>query len=127
MGQRQSRASHRLNQARQLISSVRVTLTVENRHISTVGYVRDPDVGQYQGYRAIVRVRSDRDVATEVILAEIERVQTILERAQNVAVGLELEDEFRATLEATLNLRTRVSAWKGKGDGDGPGPQQLHA
>lgn len=105
---------YRLNQARQLISSVRVVMTVETKQMAIVGYVRDPEAAPLQGYRAVAKIRSERDVAVEALLVEIERVQSILERAQGVAIGLGLEDEFHASLDATLHLRGKLRIWAEK-------------
>jgi hypothetical protein len=55
-----SKAGHayRVDQARNLIRSVKVQVTVEDRVLSTVCYVRDPSVpGDEQGYITIKRLR----------------------------------------------------------------------
>jgi hypothetical protein len=101
-------ANYRLDQARHLISSVRVVMTVEKQKFSVVGYVRDPDVAPLQGYRAIARIRSEESASADVLAAEVERVRSIFERAQNVAKALDLEDELQAALDATMVLLGRL-------------------
>ena len=100
-------------------------MRIEKRQVSVIGYLRDPDAAPFAGYRAVARIRSERDASIDALMIEVERVQSILERAQNVAMALGLDEEFHATLDATLTLRTRLSArYEGKG-GDNPPP--LHA
>jgi hypothetical protein len=99
---------HRLDQARRLIASVKVVMTVDHQKFSVVGYVRDPDASPLQGYRAVAHVRTERDASVDVLLAEIERVKSILERAESIARALGLEGELQAALDATTSLLTSI-------------------
>ena len=104
-----STAAHafRLHEARQLIASVRVVITTEARSLSTVYYVRDPSMAAGdQGFVSIPRLRSDVDLAREVLVQEFGRAAAALNRAHEVAAALEIADEVDAVL-------TRVKALRG--------------
>lgn len=97
--------SYRIDQARTLIRSVRVTVTVERRRFDTVYYVSDAlKDAQESGYVAIPRVRDERQLAIETIAAEFERVEAMLKRTRDVAfsVGLSREGQLAADLLALL-------------------------
>lgn len=100
---------HRVHQAREIIASVRMIVTHSNKNVSCVGYVRDPEApSDKQGYVSVNRLMTERESAVEAILAEVSRVQSILERAQELAFGLDVEDEFAAAMEATKTLKSRL-------------------
>jgi len=100
---------HRLDTARAIIASVRVVITTETRKINCPGYARDPEAApNEQGYVSIVRLRDNREMAEEALLAEVGRVQSILERAEEFAHALELEREYAAALDAALTLKSRI-------------------
>jgi hypothetical protein len=99
----------RLNTARQIISSVRVIITHSRKKISSVAYVRDPSLEpNEQGYVSVSKLRTERESALEAILSEVSRVQSILERAQELAFALDLQDEFAEALAAATTLKSRL-------------------
>lgn len=105
------KAAHkqRIDTAREIISSVRVLIVRNDIKISCVGYVRDPAaLPDQQGYVSTVQLRSEREHAEEAILAEISRAQSYLERAKELAAGLDLEEEFESALAAALTLKSRL-------------------
>jgi hypothetical protein len=89
---------HRLDLARQLIRSVRVNITVDQRSISVVGYVHDPS-SHSSGYVPTVSLINERERALEVVLREFSRVEAIISRSREIAEVLGL----RAELESMLN------------------------
>lgn len=99
---------HRLDQARQIIASVRVIVTTETRKISSVGYVHDPEAGQKQGYVSTARLRTEEEAAREALNAEIARVQNALERARELAAALNLEEDFRLALDGAFDMTARM-------------------
>jgi len=99
---------HRLEQAGHLIRTVRVEVTTEKRTISVVKYVRDPT--EKSGYVETLRLRDQKDLARDAIRAEITRVLAALERAQDIAEALGVEDEIQDIVTRVSDLRRRVAA-----------------
>lgn len=106
---------HRLDQARTLIRSVRYVVRHENRVLSTVAYVRDPDAaGDEQAYVSVSRLATDEDRARAAILAEFARVASALRRARDLAAVLGVVDRIEETLMAveglSFSLRNEIEA-----------------
>ena len=102
---------HRLFQARQIITSVRVVITTENKKISTVYYVRDPDAEpMQQGYVSIDKLRSDKDLARESIVLEFSRASAYLQRAKNHAEALGMQEDIEVLIENVEQLKSRLEA-----------------
>ena len=94
--------AYRLDQARQLIRSVKVELTVHSRIINTVAYVRDQRaLPKESGYVSIEQV-TPQGLAEQTLDAEFQRIQGAVERAIGIAQGLDMEKEFRARLRTLL-------------------------
>lgn len=103
----------RIEQARRLIRSVKVSVSYSSVVLAAPRYVRDPDApSKEQGYIAVPSVVDDRERARRVLHSEMMRVRTLLERAQSVAVVLELANEFNELLrlsEFVLNAVRRAA------------------
>lgn len=100
---------HRIYQARQIITSVRVVITTENRKISTVYYVRDPEAEPTeQGYVSIDRLKTDKDLAKESIVMEFSRASSYLQRAKAHAQALNMNDEIDALIENINEFKRRL-------------------
>ena len=100
---------HRIYQARQIITSVRVVITTENRKISTVYYVRDPEAEPTeQGYVSIDRLKTDKDLARESIVMEFSRASSYLQRAKAHAQALNMSDEVEALIEDINEFKRRL-------------------
>lgn len=100
---------HRIFQARQIITSVRVVVTTENRKISTVYYVRDPEAEPTeQGYVSIDRLKTDKDLARESIVMEFSRASSYLQRAKAHAQALEMNDEIEALIDDINEFKRRL-------------------
>jgi hypothetical protein len=101
---------HRLFQARQIITSVRVVITTENRKISTVYYVRDPEAeSNEQGYVSIDKLKNNADLARESIVMEFSRAQTHLTRAKAHAAALGFENDVDELLEGIREVSRSIS------------------
>lgn len=101
-------AAYWLDQARELITSVRVVVRTETQNVSVVGYVRDPRcASSQQGYMAVAMVRSNIDLARDVLLDEFGRVASMLRRAREVSVVLGIEGEVEGLLQSVVGLRQR--------------------
>ncbi len=100
---------HRLFQARQIITSVRVVITTEDRKISTVYYVRDPEADpKEQGYVSIDKLKTDKDLARESIVMEFSRATSYLHRAKNHAEALGLSDDIDELIIDIDELKQKV-------------------
>ncbi len=102
----------RLEQARELIRSVKVTIAITEEAVrTTVAYVRDPAAGQAQGYRSLVALRGDRDGgdAREVILEEFARAAAALRRARDIAVVLGRGPEIEALVATVTSVRDKFA------------------
>lgn len=90
---------HWLDTARALIRGVRVTVQTETSIISTVAYVRDPDLPSgEQGYRSVVSLRSEREKARDAIVQEFGRASSVLRRAREIAEALDLTGEVEGII-----------------------------
>lgn len=100
---------YRLDQARELIRSVKVEVVTSERIISTVRYLRDPTVaGDEQGYVEATTLRSSRDLALEALHMEVGRLTAMVERVEGLASVLDLEVEFKAFKQGYEMLACRV-------------------
>ena len=86
--------AHRLDQARQIITSVKVNIVSETKMISAISYVRDPRVsGDQQGYVSIETLRTDKDLAKESIKLEFARAYSHLQKAKLHAEVLNMQNQ----------------------------------
>ena len=99
---------HRIDAARRIIASVRVIVTTTTKKVSCVGYVRDPVAAPRQGYVSVARLRTEREAAREALVAEIARVQSTLERAKELAAGLEVDADFQESLAGAMDFSARM-------------------
>ena len=102
---------YRIEQARQVITSVRVVITTEHKAVSTVYYVRDPEAeSTEQGYVSIDKLKTDKDLARESIVLEFSRATAYLQRAKNHAQALGLEDDIESLILDVEELKGRLEA-----------------
>lgn len=101
----------RLEQARTLIRSVRITVetSVMPRSLAPV-FVHDHTQEDGKGYVPLASIRSDRARARAVMLDEITRVESALARAESVAEVLKLKDELTSVKARVGKLRKLVPA-----------------
>lgn len=87
--------SNRLATARRLIAYAQVKVRHHKITLSAPAYVRDPQAapGQ-QGYRSVISLRSDSDSARAAILAEMDRVRSILRRTRSLVLVLGREEDL---------------------------------
>ena len=91
--------AHRVDQARQIITSVKINIVTESRTISAVSYVRDPRLSNdQQGYISVAKLKTDKDLAKDSIRYEFQRAYAHLHRAKTHAEILGMEDEVSALL-----------------------------
>ena len=97
-----------LQQARDLIRSVRVEVVTENKMVSVVAFVRDPSAASgEQGYVPIARLQNDRDLARTALVAEFTRVGDQLRRARELAAALDAQGDVDDLIDRVTGLRQR--------------------
>lgn len=101
-------AAHWIDQARTLITSVRVVVKTDTMNVRSVYYVRDPSAGQGdQGYVSVTTLRSNTDMAREAIVAEFSRVADMLRRARELAKALDADKDVESLIQSVVGLRGR--------------------
>lgn len=82
--------SYRIEQARELIRRVKIEVTIEERTIKTVGYVRDPDKNATEpGYQNTLKVTVRG--AADVLRNELECISADMARAVGLAYAKAVE------------------------------------
>ena len=102
-----------LQVAREVIASVKLVVTTETAKLSTIVYVRDPDVpGDEQGYRSVQAMRRDPNAAREALIAELTRAAGYVGRCRSLAGPLGMEGEIDALMEQIVGIRASVELAK---------------
>lgn len=102
--------AHRLSQARLLIRRVRIEVNVREVPLSINRYVRDPEpAGEGGGYRNIINLRSEADIAREVVVSEMNRLVNAVKRAKQVAMVLGVSDDLSRIEEIVRGIENRIS------------------
>lgn len=97
-----------IEQARTLITSIRVVTRVDKTAVTSVFYVRDPSAADgEQGYISVATLRSDADMAREAIVSEFSRVAYVLRRARELAVALDASKDVDSLIQSVVGLRQR--------------------
>lgn len=89
--------AHRMEQARQLVRTVRVETRVEKTTLSTVYYVKHPE--HAAGYIGVPELRTQDELARKAIADEFGRALAALRRARDLATALGFETQIDAELE----------------------------
>ncbi len=100
--------SYRIEQARALIRSVRIVVRTDKTTITSVAYVRDPNVGGAQGYLSVKKVRTDMDQSRDVLRNEFGRATSILERVRDLAEAFGIESELNEVLDRLNILNANI-------------------
>lgn len=88
---------YRLHQARALIRTVKLMVTVREVPVSVPYYVRDPEADAKQaGYRTVVSLRSEEDVARAAIIDAMKRVSNAVRHAKELAAVLGVAADLEA-------------------------------
>jgi hypothetical protein len=106
--------AYRLQQARALIGSVKLEITAhEYSFKAPPEFVRDPrkNVTGEQGYISLPRVRSDTDMAREVLISEFSRAGAALARAKAIASVLDMGAEAERLHREVMDAHDRVAAY----------------
>jgi len=101
---------YRISQARDLIRRVVVIHKVEKTEVKAVAYVRDPSVGNDQGYVAVAKVRTEAETAKKVLAQEFARARAHLKRAESLAQVLGVKEQVTNLVSSVDAVRDRVAA-----------------
>lgn len=110
---RDDEAAHkyRIEQARGLIRSVHVKIQVETKYVKTVAYVRDPALPNAEsGYISVAKIRSETEIARDVLIAEFARVGAVLARAKSLAQVLGIAQDVAVIAHQVDELNRKVLA-----------------
>ena len=100
---------HRLQQCRNILSTVTYKWERIDRVMTAPAYVRDPEAdGSVQGYVSIAKLATEEDLARDAMRAEIRRVMSTLARAQAIAEVLGLVSELAGLINATAMFMSRL-------------------
>jgi hypothetical protein len=99
----------RIEQARYIIRTVRFEVTIKDVTLTGI-YLHDPrvDSGE-QGYVSSIRIKSDAQMARDVMHAELSRAMAAVDRAREVADVLGLAKELERALEKLMRLRDKAA------------------
>lgn len=101
---------YRLMQARTLIRTVKLEITVRDVPLSVVGYVRDPEAdAKTAGYRNVARLRTDEDAARAAIIDEMKRVSNAVRRAKGLAAVLGVVEDIEQIDALARGISDRVA------------------
>ena len=113
-------AAHRLDQARTLIRSVKIQVTISDFVLKAPRFVHDPGTERQQGYISVAKLRTDSDLAREAAIAEFSRAASALNRARVIAAVLGLDGEIDRLRGTIIDLTDRVR----QAEPPPPGPAQ---
>jgi hypothetical protein len=101
---------YRLMQARTLIRTVKLEITVRDVPLSVVGYVRDPEAdAKTAGYRNVAKLRTEEDAARAAIVDEMKRVSNAVRRAKGLAAVLGVAEDIEQIDVIAKGISERVS------------------
>lgn len=101
---------HRLSQARTVIRTIHITDHYRTATILRPEWVRDPDLPANQaGYISLASLESDHDRAVRALDMELSRVSSLLKRAREIAMTLNLVDEIDVYIAALAVFKESVA------------------
>jgi len=101
--------SWRIEQARKLIRSVRVTVVFETDTLAAPFYVRDPSAERAQGYVSVETARKEPENARAIMRYEFERAITHCNRAVAVAAAVGVEPQAKKIVGQIQALLARLT------------------
>jgi hypothetical protein len=101
---------HWLDQARTLIRSVKIVTREERKTVVSVGFVRDPGMDSTeQGYISVRKVRTDEEMARDVLLDEFRRAGAALDRARKLAAVFKMDADVGEFIDRLNLMREYVA------------------
>jgi hypothetical protein len=93
----QAAEKYRLHQARALIRTVKLMVTVHDVPVSVAYYVRDPDADAKQaGYRSVISLRNEEATARAAIIDAMKRVSNAVRHAKELAAVLGVASDLES-------------------------------
>lgn len=103
-----------LEQARELIRSVRMVMRDESTSLSVVAYVRDPRAdSDEQGYISIRKLLTEKDLARDAVVNEFSRAAAGLRRAREIAAALNLAGEVDGIIDHIETVKAKAQEQPG--------------
>lgn len=100
---------YRVEQAREVIRSIKLTVTYETKTVCVPMYVRDPKrVTSEQGYVTITVLASEKDLARASVKNEFKQAKAALVRAENIAEYLNVRRQVRAIREKVTEATEQI-------------------
>jgi hypothetical protein len=100
---------YRLSQARTLIRTVKLMVTVHEVPVSVPYYVRDPEAdAQQAGYRSVISLRREEDTARAAIVDAMKRVSNAVRHAKQLAAVLGVADDLEHIDSLARGVSQRV-------------------
>lgn len=100
---------YRLDQARTLIRSVRVEVVTEEKTVSVVRYLRNPEMpNKAQGYADVVVIRDSTELARDALRTEFARARALFDRAEALAVAFSMDAEIRELRQRVIGMDERL-------------------
>lgn len=96
---------YRLDQARELIRSVRYVETTTQVELQAPNYLAVTLPTNEHVYMTVDKIKASKDLARDAMNEEIKRARSALERARAVADVLELSGELEKAIEWVVNLQ----------------------
>ena len=104
-------AKWRIEQARELIRTVKLSVITERETIIAPYYIRDPrNTDNTQGYVATLQVKTERALAYEALAYEMNRLEAVISRVASLINALGLEKEIQRLTSNVAKLREKVNA-----------------
>lgn len=101
---------YRIDQARELIRSVRYVFRTEHIKVTTVAYVRDPEASPSDaGYISVDRVKHNEDMQRDVLISEFKRAADALSRARKLAALFGMTSEIDGFIRELDLAKIRVA------------------
>lgn len=106
---------YRVDQARTLISSFEISVTINRVELRVQEFVRDPSRGdKEQGYRPISSIKSESEEAIEFVIKELSVAKTYVDRTERFAQMLGLQKDTRALSNRLSEIADSLSQKRGR-------------
>lgn len=104
------KAAHeqRLDRARELIREVKFTVVYDDVKVATPYYVSDPS-SKSSAYIPTTVAAKDEAVSETVLLDELRRIESAINRARSLASAFDLVAHFDRMLESVVEVRGKIS------------------
>ena len=104
---RKAAMAHWLETAQELIRQVKLVVTIDDVRIAAPYYVADPSV-KYSAYTMTTSIAKREDLAEDVLLDEIARIEGAIERARGAAAVFGLSSHFEKMLLDVVEVKRKV-------------------